>query len=65
LGLCLFWLSATFGFLLGLEPLAFRRSFDWGLPVLWKGGLWLSAALLGGLLPALLGLCWGLEVSFF
>lgn len=49
----------------GLEPLAFRRSFDWGLPVLWKGGLWLSAALLGGLLPALGGLWWGLEVSFF
>ena len=45
--------SATFGFLLGLEPLAFRRSFDWALPVLWKGGLWLSAALLGGLLPGL------------
>ena len=39
----------------GLEPLAFRRSFDWGLPVLWKGGLWLSAALLGGLLPVLGG----------
>lgn len=55
MGLCRFWLSATFGFLLGLEPLAFHRSFDWAFPVLWKGGLWLSAALLGGLLPALLG----------
>ena len=55
MGLCRFWLSAAFGFLLGLEPLAFRRSFDWAFPVLWKGGLWLSAALLGGLLPALLG----------
>jgi len=72
LGLCCFWLSATFGFLLGLEPLAFRRSFDWGLPVLWKGGLWLSAALLGGLLPvlwvAVLGLGWaalGLGGEFF
>lgn len=33
--------------------------------MLWKGGLWLSTALLGGLLPVLWGLCWGLEVSFF
>lgn len=81
MGLCRFWLSATFGFLLGLEPLAFRRSFDWALPVLWKGGLWLSTAPLGGLLPVfwkvgfwlsasllgglLPGLWWGLEVSFF
>lgn len=58
--------------LLGLEPLAFSRSFDWGLPVLWKGGLWLSAALLGRLLPvlwvAVLGLGWaalGLGGEFF
>ena len=60
MGLCRFWLSAAFGFLLGFEPLAFRRSFDWGLPVLWKGGLWLSAAPLGGLLPML-----GLGGEFF
>jgi len=65
LGLCHFWLSATFGFLLGLEPLAFHRSFDWGLPVLWKGGLWLSAALLGGLLPALWVAVLGLGGEFF
>lgn len=65
MGLCLFWLSATFGFLLGLEPLAFRRSFDWALPVLWKGGLWLSAALLGGLLPALWVAVVGLGGEFF
>ena len=65
MGLCHFWLSATFGFLLGLEPLAFRRSFDWGLPVLWKGGLWLSAALLGGLLPALWVAVLGLGGEFF
>ena len=65
MGLCRFWLSATFGFLLGLEPLAFRRSFDWALPVLWKGGLWLSAALLGGLLPALWGAVLGLGDEFF
>ncbi len=65
MGLCRFWLSATFGFLLGLEPLAFRRSFDWALPVLWKGGLWLSAALLGGLLPALWVAVVGLGGEFF
>lgn len=65
MGLCHFWLSATFGFLLGLEPLAFHRSFDWGLPVLWKGGLWLSAALLGGLLPALWVAVVGLGGEFF
>lgn len=65
MGLCLFWLSATFGFLLGLEPLAFRRSFDWALPVLWKGGLWLSTALLGGLLPALWVAVVGLGGEFF
>lgn len=65
MGLCHFWLSATFGFLLGLEPLAFHRSFDWGLPVLWKGGLWLSAALLGGLLPALWVAVLGLGGEFF
>lgn len=65
MGLCHFWLSATFGFLLGLEPLAFHRSFDWGLPVLWKGGLWLSAALLGGLLPALWVVVLGLGGEFF
>ena len=65
MGLCHFWLSATFGFLLGLEPLAFRRSFDWGLPVLWKGGLWLLAALLGGLLPALWVAVLGLGGEFF
>lgn len=65
MGFCHFWLSATFGFLLGLEPLAFHRSFDWGLPVLWKGGLWLSAALLGGLLPALWVAVLGLGGEFF
>lgn len=65
MGLCRFWLSATFGFLLGLEPLAFRRSFDWALPVLWKGGLWLSTALLGGLLPALWVAVVGLGGEFF
>ncbi|MDD7576163.1 MAG: hypothetical protein PUJ88_02380 [Bacteroidales bacterium] len=65
MSLCHFWLSATFGFLLGLEPLAFHRSFDWGLPVLWKGGLWLSAALLGGLLPALWVAVLGLGGEFF
>lgn len=65
MGLCHFWLSATFGFLLGLEPLAFHRSFDWGLPVPWKGGLWLSAALLGGLLPALWVAVLGLGGEFF
>lgn len=65
MGLCHFWLSATFGFLLGLEPLAFRRSFDWALPVLWKGGLWLSTALLGGLLPALWVAVVGLGGEFF
>lgn len=65
MGLCRFWLSAAFGFLLGFEPLAFRRSFDWGLPVLWKGGLWLSTALLGGLLPALWGVVLGLGDEFF
>lgn len=65
MGFCHFWLSATFGFLLGLEPLAFRRSFDWGLPVLWKGGLWLSVAPLGGLLPALWGAVLGLGGEFF
>ena len=65
MGFCHFWLSATFGFLLGLEPLAFRRSFDLGLPVLWKGGLWLSAALLGGLLPALWVAVLGLGGEFF
>lgn len=65
MGFCHFWLSATFGFLLGLEPLAFRRSFDWALPVLWKGGLWLSTALLGGLLPALWVAVVGLGGEFF
>lgn len=65
MGLCRFWLSATFGFLLGLEPLAFRLSFDWGLPVLWKGGLWLSTALLGGLLPGLGWAVLGLGGEFF
>ena len=65
MGLCHFWLSATFGFLLGLEPLAFHRSFDWGLPVLWKGGLWLSAVPLIGLLPALWVAVLGLGGEFF
>ena len=65
MGFCHFWLSATFGFLPGLEPLAFRRSFDWALPVLWKGGLWLSTALLGGLLPALWVAVVGLGGEFF
>lgn len=37
MGLCRFWLSAAFGFLLGLEPLAFRRSFGWAFACALEG----------------------------